>query len=158
MSSNELNKHHILRLQRAALRLEDWWAGQSTFVRWGMVLVWYSVIFMLSALPAAASHNTKEMFGGADIVNMLFRMAAHAFVFAVLAVCVYLALNHRLKYHQPHIVITHCINACFAFSDELHQMYVPGRFFRVQDIVTDVVGGVFVLWLLVRWFRSAREA
>jgi VanZ family protein len=149
-------KSFILRVQQSSLHIEHWIAEHSALVRWVMVFAWYTVIFVLSALPAASSRNTKEMLGGMDILNMLFRMAAHAFVFAVLAAFIYLALNKKFIPHRGRIVLTHIINAGFAFSDELHQLYVPGRFFRVQDIVTDVAGGVLAVWLLLLWFRRIR--
>jgi VanZ like family len=157
MLDNANNRRPVLSsLQGVSLACEAWCSRQPLLVRWAIVFLWYAVIFVLSALPAAASRRTKDMVGGDDVVNMIVRVAAHAFVFGVLATFTYLALNKTFAPHRPRIFLTHLLNTLFGFSDEVHQLYVPGRFFRFQDVATDVVGGVCVLWLVLLWFHSSR--
>jgi hypothetical protein len=140
------------------------------WLRWLWVSLWYGVIFFLSALPAASSHNTQKLMGGVDVLNMLFRMAAHAGVFGVLGVLLYAALPHKyssdlsstdlpnssstplpkLPLHLFTSVLTVTLVGLFGLSDELHQSFVPGRFFRWQDVATDCAGATVALWLLQR--------
>ncbi len=37
------------------------------------------------------------------------------------------------------------ISLIYAFTDELHQLFVPGRFASLKDILTDITGSVFAL-------------
>jgi VanZ family protein len=135
----------------------SWLQARSTAQQWLFVGIWYAAIYVLSALPAASSQNTQQLVGGISILNMLFRMAAHAAVFGMLALLVYAAVPRMTEnvfaktfaaMFVTTFVTTLVIVAVLGFGDEWHQSVVPGRFFRVQDIITDVAGGAVAILLL----------
>jgi VanZ family protein len=39
----------------------------------------------------------------------------------------------------------------YAFSDEFHQSFVPGRSADLFDVTTDALGAAFGLWVASRW-------
>ena len=42
----------------------------------------------------------------------------------------------------------------YALSDEVHQVFVPGRGLDVIDLVMDAVGAGFIILGIVIWWRS----
>jgi hypothetical protein len=130
--------------------VEQWSADAQDVMRWAIACLWYGFIYILSDLPAASSQHTAELVGGVALLNMLLRMVAHALVFGVLAAILYLALCRNFKLRYYYVWFALVLTGILGFLDELHQSFVPGRYFRVQDVLTDVVGGALMLWVLFR--------
>ena len=108
-----------------------------------LVVIWMAVIFLFSAQPARQSAKTShsaaykiaewqnQLFGGdkteeelaaqAESMQFVIRKGAHMGEYALLAVG---------------------ITACYAASDEIHQIFVPGRAGRFTDVCIDTLGGV----------------
>ncbi len=141
------------RLVQIILAIKIFFEQRSDWFRWLLVAVWYSVIFVLSAIPATRGVSTREMVGGDDHLNTMVRFLAHVLVFSILALFIYLAYNRNFTYNRKRIFLATCINALCGFSDEAHQYFVPGRYFRLQDVVTDTFGGLIVLWAVLRFLH-----
>lgn len=71
-----------------------------------------------------------------------FDWAVHTVVYAVLAVLVYRAL--RLEGYAPRRswVAAFALAAAYGVTDEIHQMFVPGRFPGVGDAAFDALGAL----------------
>lgn len=103
---------------------------------WLPVLLWAGLVFFISSLSGRA---IPAVFFGQDI---LF----HLIEYMLLAILLYRALmnseftrrGHRKK--QLFLVVLFCF--LYAISDEVHQRFVPGRFFSVIDLVVDNLGVV----------------
>ncbi|MCU0424617.1 MAG: VanZ family protein [Candidatus Kapabacteria bacterium] len=113
-----------------------------------LAALWYGVIFYLSHIPAATSASTKTMVGGDDTLNVMFRFCAHLGVFGVQGILVFVALRQSLVFSRRQYCFALFITFILAVLDEAHQMYVPGRFARVQDILTDLAGAALSIGLL----------
>ncbi len=106
------------------------------FKYWLPVLLWAGLIYFVSSLPGGV---IPSVFFGQDI---LF----HFFEYIALAIVLYRALTnsgfsvrwHRKK--QLYLVIVYCL--AYAISDELHQRFVPERFFSIIDLFVDSLGVV----------------
>jgi VanZ family protein len=113
-----------------------------SFVRtWLPVLVWAAVIFAFSSVP-----DLGTGLGGWDLV---LRKIAHAAEYAILGALLLRATgNPRLAF---------AIGVVYAISDEVHQLFVPGRMGSPIDVAIDAVGVAvgIVLWLSVRDRRLA---
>ncbi|MHB9038198.1 MAG: VanZ family protein [Armatimonadota bacterium] len=100
--------------------------------RWGPVAFWMVLIFFLSAqsklpeLPGLA-----ELDYGDKIV--------HAFAYAILACLIWRALERGLP-KMRRIAIAIAAATVYGLSDELHQLYVPGRCFDLLDLGADALG------------------
>ena len=100
------------------------------------------IIFYLSAIPSLESGFE----GSADWV---LRKGAHIFVYAVLTWLVFRALHHGHNTQKKTTILLAAILALFyAFSDEFHQHFVPGRHGRLRDVAVDAVGILAVLVIL----------
>ena len=121
---------------------------------WRVVtLFWMGLIFAGSAWSGGAGGETASMFGN---LNALVRTAAHLVEFGVLALLVGKALA------RPGQVIgwrargwAVAVSILYAFSDEFHQSFVPGRYDRWEDIIADAAG--VVLFTLGAWAWSRRR-
>ncbi len=108
-------------------------------VRWVPVLVYMGVIFLLSAdstppAPASISDKTLHVVAYAGLAVLLFRAVAGG-------------VAARMTAHAA--ALTLFITTAYGASDELHQMFVPGRSPEVYDLFADAVGGA--LGLIACW-------
>jgi VanZ family protein len=99
---------------------------QAAVWRWGPVVAWAALIFVLSSIP-----DLGTGLGGWDVV---LRKLAHAAEFAILGALLVRALR------RPGWAVA--LGIAYAVSDELHQSFVPGRQGSALDVALDSVGVV----------------
>jgi VanZ family protein len=104
---------------------------------WLPVAVWAAVIFVLSSIP-----DLGTGLGGWDVV---LRKIGHAGEFAVLGALLARALGAAW--------LALAAGVLYAVSDEVHQVFVPGRAGSPLDVAIDAVG---VALGVVLWRRFAR--
>ena len=68
------------------------------------------------------------------------RKAAHLAVFATLGFCVANTVRHLTESAKRVFVISLCGCSFYAATDELHQLFVPGRACMWQDWLIDTIG------------------
>lgn len=76
------------------------------------------------------------------VLHSLVRKYAHLFLYTVLGMLFLHALRIGSALHWQHIRITLLFGAVYAISDEVHQLFVPGRGAQLQDVVIDLAGVV----------------
>ena len=102
-------------------------------LRWSAVILWMAVIFVLSDIPSLAS--PFEPF-----YDFVFRKLAHVTEYAILTVLLVIALRFH-KIRDAHtFIIAALIAVLYAFSDEWHQTFVPGREGSLRDVAVDGLG------------------
>ena len=129
---------------------------------WLPAVVWMILIFSLSAQPAASSNNlskgvTKiivevvgrilpldiEMSTVNDIVsqfNHFVRKFAHFFAYAVLGFLVAFAFSKSGVQGRRAFLLSLMVCVTYAASDEVHQLFVPGRGCQIKDVMIDSAG------------------
>ena len=110
---------------------------------WLPAIFWAGFIFFLSAQHETPADNYSAVVG-----DMLL-IIGHLVVYAVLMVLIVFALRRSttLPVAQTHL-IAFAIVALYAFTDEFHQSFVPGRNPTAFDWVVDMAGA-FLIWLLL---------
>ncbi|WP_243441148.1 VanZ family protein [Dethiobacter alkaliphilus] len=151
-------------------------------VSWLAVFLWMGLIFYLSHQPGEASaalssgvtdvifrtvvavFNIDVAPGAGDgMFHFWVRKSAHAFLYFVLAVLVIHALGRSGVVGRKAYLIAFLFCVFYAVTDEVHQLYVPGRSGEIGDVVIDSVGaaaGLVVFSLgnnLRRYVLKARE-
>ena len=126
-------------------------------ISWAVVFLWMAVIFTLSSQQAADSNRIskgitevvleaidkiipEKEFDLDDFINII-RKNAHFFAYLILGGLVLNAL--RLSLNRPwgySAVIAIGICGLYAVSDEIHQMFVPGRSAQLKDVLIDTSG------------------
>lgn len=128
---------------------------------WAALGIWMGVIFWFSAQPATVS---SELSGGvieqvigsitpgfADLPageqeavvaswQTVVRKGAHVSEYAVLGILAWLALGGYLSRLRLRAAAAAGIGLLYAASDEIHQIFVPGRGPGVVDVLIDFSG------------------
>ena len=112
----------------------------SSFKYYLPVLLWAILLFYLSHLP---STNIPSF--GIEFEDLI----AHFCAYSVLGYCIAIALLRGAS-SQRLILIALLFGITYGVSDEIHQMFVPGRFPAVSDVVADAFGVAFGLYVFVR--------
>lgn len=107
------------------------------FVRYQLpAAVWAISIFILSSIPA---HKLPKL---ALMVN---DKIVHAATFLILGLLVYRALEPKVKtqiFNFRRLLTAVGAVIVYAFIDEFHQSFVPGRKIDIRDASADAVGAV----------------
>lgn len=113
--------------------------------RWLPVFFWCGLIFYLSSLPSTkVSQN--------PLLDEIFHYGAHLVEYAIFYFWLDRALRIRKGYFSwlPFLLLIG-----YAFSDELHQLFVPTRTADLKDILMDLIGGL-TAWKLLLVIRRQK--
>jgi VanZ family protein len=112
--------------------------------RWSAVILWMGAIFALSATPSIATPLDP-------LYDFTFKKLAHMIVYATLTVFLFRALRLHIT-RKGHALLTAALVAIsYAFSDEWHQTFVPGREGTLRDVGIDAIGAVGMsMWLGIK--------
>lgn len=74
-------------------------------------------------------------------VDYIVRKCAHFTIYAIMGLLCFNALfNTYRKTDKKYLIIAVIICFLYAISDEIHQIFVPGRACMVKDVVIDTLG------------------
>ncbi len=139
-------------------------------ILWILVVLWMGVIFSFSAENAEESLETSdgivdivvdnlfeykkdtlsedEFLSFKETVSRFVRKSAHFIAYMILGILTLSALfAHRLK-NKTRVSISLGICFLYAVSDEIHQIFVPGRAGRFTDVLIDTSGAVLGILLV----------
>lgn len=148
-----------------------------------LLLVWMYMIFRFSAQPAVESEQVSgsvsyrvvevycEMFHKelpqsrmdalAEAIEYPVRKAAHMTEYAVMGILAFAFLAGYMQKKKKTYFAALLIVAFYAASDEIHQLFVPGRSGQFSDVCIDTLGallGLFVFFLLQKvWEKIAKR-
>ncbi len=82
-----------------------------------------------------------------DWADFIFKKSAHMFVYGVLYLLFYRAISvtSSKKYTAGAWKFGLLLTLVYAASDELHQMFVPGRYGTIRDVGYDMLGASIAL-------------
>ncbi len=141
---------------------------------WLPLLVWMCIIFTASSDKESAHHSSlffepfmrwlfphmsEEHIG--QFHHHLFRKCCHLTEYAFFAVLAWRAIrqprkNDRRPWRWDEASLALAILFLYATTDELHQVWVPGRTALVSDVIVDTSGGVVgltLLWIAGKKFK-----
>lgn len=123
---------------------------------YAVVIFWMVLIFKLSSQPAVQSGKLSGAVSAINIkavekvtpnvkfnikeFNHMVRKNAHFFVYLFLGVFMITVLRGSGVHGLKCIVFALLICILYAASDEIHQVFVPGRGAQVQDVIIDSAG------------------
>jgi VanZ family protein len=120
----------------------QWLRRRPFLYLWLPLAAWMGLIFWLSAQPDLPHPDT-------DWLGLALSSGAHAFVFGVLALLWVRVLGGR----RHAVLVALVLTMLYAFSDEFHQAFVPGRYPDPWDLVCDGLGAALALALWLGWQR-----
>lgn len=129
-----------------------------------LILIWMVVIFSFSAKPASESSKESLFVGGligricvkdfdewtieqqeafAEKINYPVRKAAHATEYAVLGALVMLRCRCQFNWSRRRmLLVAWGFSTLYAATDEIHQIFVPGRACMITDVMIDSGGAL----------------
>jgi VanZ family protein len=129
------------------------------YILWGLVIVWMAVIFNLSSDNRdASSYKSKQVTAVVQqiasritedigivssvryISEYIVRKMGHILEYFLLTMLVNIASAISSKGRRRVFGNALIIPLLFAVSDELHQLYTPGRGPRITDVAIDGIG------------------
>ena len=111
------------------------------FISWGPVLIWMSVVFLLSTRQSMAVSDEY-------VWNFLFFKSLHLIEYAILFLLYIRAIHLTVVIKPIHYFIAFLLTVLYAATDELHQMFVSTREGTVRDVIIDSVGALTV-WIFL---------
>ena len=111
--------------------------------RWLPVFLWAIVIFYLSSLPSLISAEKSA-------VDFVIKKGAHVTEYAILFL-----LLKRAGLNSPKAF---SIGLFYAFTDETHQLFIPGRTGMLRDVLLFDMLGLLLAWFILyrrnKWKQS----
>lgn len=120
------------------------------------IIIWCTVVFLLSAEPSTKSSNTSGRFvnivlkilfgttnvelGVLDSITFVIRKLAHFTLYALGGFLIYnLFMCYNIS-NKKRIIYSYVMGTFLAALDETHQFFVPGRSAELRDVIIDSVG------------------
>ena len=134
-----------------------------------LLLVWLFVIFYLSSQNGAVSGSNSggiikyflslfHFSNADDIFNAIhnpLRECMHAVEYFILGLLSYNYFRlYKFKSAAPFCIVF-CI--LYAISDEIHQIFVPGRTFEYFDLYLDIFGSIIGIFLMQLAFKDIKK-
>jgi VanZ family protein len=113
------------------------------------LIMWMILIFYLSAQSFLVDIQDETD-------EKIFYKTAHMLVYAVLAWLWWRVLTPQRQFTWPVLLLALALTALYGVTDEIHQLFVPGRHGRLADVFFDT-GGALAMILLIRrikWLRT----
>lgn len=145
------------------------------------VVGWMCLIFSFSAQPAVESSQVSSSFSGglvetvakifgidmtgesvahvAAVIEYPVRKAAHMTEYAIMGLLSF-AFYQSFGIGKKRYLISLLTAAAYAATDELHQLFVPGRSGRISDVCIDTIGvaiGLLILYFVLNLIRKHCE-
>jgi VanZ family protein len=112
-------------------------------LNWLAVFVWMGIIFYFSSLPVIKSSSI-------DILDFFIKKSAHVTEYFIL----FFLLNHALDNKHPQKAFLFTL--FYAFTDETHQLFTPGRGAKLTDVFYFDLTGNTLSFLLNKFGGPSR--
>ena len=146
------------------------------------VILWCVTVFTLSAEIADNSSNTSgntikfmiklinrnisndELQVVVNFLQPVVRKTAHFTLFAVGGILIYNMLDLFISHNKPISIkvvgISWLTVTCYAITDEVHQLFVPGRSCELRDMLIDSTGvlvGIVLLMIVIKMCNECNK-
>ena len=131
---------------------------------WALVILWMALIFLFSHQPATESAEMssgitriisniiKAIASNIDLnqesLHHIIRKCAHFTIYLILGLLVHNALIGNNISTLKRILLAFLICVLYAVSDEIHQIFIPGRSGQISDVLLDSSGGLLGILIL----------
>lgn len=120
-----------------------------------IVIIWMLLIFIMSSFDATESANQSNFIvniitdifkiENIELLSFIIRKLAHFTEYLILGFLTINMLNKNDISKKYLLSILICI--IYATSDEIHQIFVPGRACQIRDILIDSIGSITGVYL-----------
>lgn len=139
-----------------------------------LVIIWMGIIFYFSNQEASVSTTQSDKVinlvnvmaknnGSFKVILLKFyklkgasfviRKSAHMFSYFILSILSFIMVYTHKGNINLSIKYSFVISILYAISDEIHQLFIPGRSGMVQDVFIDGIGAVIGIILITVIFK-----
>jgi VanZ family protein len=104
--------------------------------------IFYILMTTIITLEIFLVSNVSTPIGGKMVFNI--SILYHLGIFFAFTFFLSLSLNKK-KIDNKTIAAIILISLAYATSDEFHQLFVPGRFASLKDVITDLIGSLLAV-------------
>lgn len=119
------------------------------------VIIWALTIFIMSSFNAEESANQSNFIvniiasifniNNISLLSLIIRKLAHFTEYLILGV---LVINMFTKNNvRKSYILSILLCIIYATSDEIHQIFTPGRACQIKDILIDSIGSITGIYL-----------
>jgi VanZ family protein len=153
-------------------RMNTFMKNKKLILPWLFTIMWMVIIFLFSSQNAPESTQLSTVFTqnvikffaslmGIDLkweriyylstqFDMLVRKSGHMFVYLILGLFVTNAFSYTIKNKSKLFNYSLLFCVLYSISDEIHQIFVPGRACRIFDILVDSIGILFGVLIIIK--------
>ncbi len=120
---------------------------KNQFLVWGLVVGWMIFIFLCSTMKGSMSGNITrrilEVLFQRSVTSRehyYFRKWIHVMVSYILFFLLFMAFREAKKDSLKKYFLPLCICVIYMFFDEIHQLFVSGRYGSMKDVLIDSFG------------------
>jgi VanZ family protein len=112
-------------------------------------MLWMALIFVFSAQPTLIDIENEAN-------EKIFYKTGHVLGYAALAWLWWRALAPQRQVGWSILLTAFGLAALYGISDEIHQLFVPGRHGRLADVFFDAAGAWAMILLIrrLKWLRT----
>lgn len=123
-------------------------------LRWTMLVLWMCFIFYMSSRSGSESQEQSDLvlsilnFLGLqlnenikNIASFIVRKTAHVTEYMILYILIFRVVILYSNTKKSKLIALLCM-VLYASTDEIHQLFVPGRSGMVRDVFIDSIGGI----------------
>lgn len=144
-----------------------------------LLILWMCLIFFFSNQPATASDkasngvieqivHTAELIRGREfddsqleaISNYLIfpiRKLAHFTLYFILGILIYNVIHFYPINNKKICLISILLSIIYACSDEIHQLFIPGRSGELRDVLIDMVGSLLGILIVSKIINKKQK-
>lgn len=141
-----------------------------------LIILWMILVFYLSNQGA---DDSAELSGGLTrkvlqilhiidgktveeqaIIETIFRKLAHFCLYTLGGILILLYINLYKITDNNKVIISWTIGTAYAITDELHQLFVPGRSGEIRDVCLDSLGlitGIILLLIFLKIIERRKK-
>ena len=105
-------------------------------------------IFYFSSISAVPSTKPESP------INL--SVIYHAIVFFLFTFFLMASIKNKNKFKIKYLILVFTISLVYAISDEVHQIFVPGRFSDIKDVLIDLIGILFAILIYPKCDKKKR--
>ncbi|WP_455683456.1 VanZ family protein [Thomasclavelia sp.] len=122
-------------------------------------ICWMIFIFIMSHTNGNDSSNQSNFIAkmilefiniDQNTLTFIIRKIAHMSEYAILLLFVYYGIHKTIRYKYA-LLGSLLISFIYACSDEIHQLFIPGRSGQFTDVLIDTSGALIMLLIIYLW-------
>ena len=140
-----------------------------------LIVLWMILVFYLSNQVA---NESSQLSGGLTrkilevlhmldgktieeqaIIETIIRKLAHFSLYAIGGIIIFLHVNLYEITEKRKVITSWTIGTAYAITDEIHQLFVPGRSGEIRDVFIDSLGiiiGIIIIRLIFKMIKRGK--